>query len=52
MAKMIPKVYSPAIKSVAERKIFDWFKNDPMTDGWIVFHSLGIERRRCMDLYK
>ena len=42
MAIMIPSVISPEVKSNAERKIFDWFKNAPGTDKWIVLHSLGI----------
>ena len=42
MAIMIPSVISPSVKSVAERKIFDWFKTAPDTDDWIVLHSLGI----------
>lgn len=42
MAIMIPSVISPEIKSNAERKIFEWFKNSPGTDKWIVLHSLGI----------
>lgn len=43
MAKMIPAALSPDIKSLAERKIYEWFKNDPVTKDWVVFHSLGIE---------
>lgn len=43
MAKMIPAALSPDIKSPAERKIYEWFKNDPVTKDWVVFHSLGIE---------
>lgn len=42
MAKMIPSVISPDVKSSAERRIFEWFKNDPKTVDWIVLHSLGI----------
>ena len=42
MAKMIPSVISPDIKSAAEKHIFEWFKNDPRTEDWIVLHSLGI----------
>lgn len=43
MATMIPDSMSPDIKSNAEKHIFEWFKNDPNTEGWIVLHSLGIE---------
>jgi len=42
MARMIPSVISPEVKSVAERRTFEWFRDDPRTDGWIVLHSLGI----------
>lgn len=42
MATMIPASMSPDIKSNAEKHIFEWFKNDPNTEGWIVLHSLGI----------
>ncbi len=42
MARMIPSVLSPEIKSNAEKKIFEWFQNDPATKDWIVLHSLGI----------
>lgn len=42
MARMIPSVISPEIKSSAERRIFEWFENDPATADWIVLHSLGI----------
>ena len=48
MAKMIPNALSPAIKSPAERKIFEWFKNDPLTKDWVVFHSLGIENHQTV----
>lgn len=42
MAKMIPSVISPEIKSNAEKRIFEWFRDDPDTEGWVVIHSLGI----------
>ena len=48
MAKMIPAALSPLVKSPAERKIFEWFKNDPMTKDWVVFHSLGIENHQTV----
>ncbi len=40
MAKMIPSVLPPNVKSNAEIKIFDWFKNAPGTDNWIVLYSV------------
>ena len=48
MAKMIPSAISPQVKSVAERKIYEWFKNDPITKDWVVFHSLGIENHQTV----
>lgn len=42
MAVMIPSVISPSVKSAAERKIFEWFRDAPHTDDWVVLHSLGI----------
>lgn len=42
MAIMIPSEISPEVKSMAEKRIFQWFKNAPGTDKWIVLHSLGI----------
>ena len=42
MSKMIPSVISPEVKSAAEKHIFEWFRDDPRTDDWIVLHSLGI----------
>lgn len=48
MAKMIPAALSPNVKSPAERKIYEWFKNDPVTKDWVVFHSLGIENHQTV----
>ncbi len=48
MAKMIPAVISPSVKSPAERKIYEWFKTDPVTKDWVVFHSLGIENHQTV----
>ena len=45
---MIPSVISPEIKSNAERKIFEWFRDDPDTEGWVVLHSLGIANHRTV----
>lgn len=45
---MIPAALSPAVKSQAERKIYEWFKNDPVTKDWVVFHSLGIENHQTV----
>lgn len=46
MARMIPTVISPEVKSTAERRIFEWFKNGKGTENWIVLHSLGIANHR------
>ena len=43
---MIPSFLSPEIKSNAERKIFKWLKEDPLTNDWVVLHSLGISKHR------
>ncbi|MBU3188333.1 PhoH family protein [Clostridium bowmanii] len=48
MARMIPSVISPEVKSNAERKIFEWFRDDCETEGWIVLHSLGIANHRTV----
>jgi hypothetical protein len=48
MAKLIPPQISPEIKSNAERKIFDWFRDAPDTGDWIVLHSLGIANHRTL----
>jgi hypothetical protein len=48
MARMIPSIISPEIKSNAERKIFEWFRDDPNTEGWVVLHSLGIANHRTV----
>ena len=43
MAKMIPAfIDSSVVESSAERRIFEWFKENPYTKSWIVLHSLGI----------
>ena len=48
MARMIPSVISPEIKSSAERRIFEWFRDDQDTEGWIVLHSLGIANHKMV----
>lgn len=48
MAKMIPSVISPEIKSSAEKHIFEWFRDDPRTSEWIVLHSLGISNHNTV----
>ena len=48
MAKMIPSVISPEIKSAAEKRIFEWFRDDPKTSDWVVLHSLGISNHKSI----
>lgn len=42
MARMLPSVISPEVKSNAERRIFEYFQESERTDNWVVLHSLGI----------
>ena len=44
MAVLIPDVIDNKNKSDAEKKIFEWFKNDPTTSDWIVLHSLALDK--------
>ena len=42
MSTMIPPVVGPWVKSNAEKRIFQWFKDAKGTEDWIVLHSLNI----------
>lgn len=42
MSIMFPSYLHSNIKSDAEKVVFNWFKNSPNTDDWIVLHSLGV----------
>jgi hypothetical protein len=44
MSEMLPSYISPDVRSNAEKKVFQWFKESPGTENWIVLHSLGISR--------
>lgn len=44
MARMIPPYLSADIKSQAEKKVFEFFKNDPAASDCTVIHSLGLSR--------
>lgn len=44
MARMLPNRISPEVTSSAERRVYDWFRDDPATEDWIVLHSLGLAR--------
>src|SRR5215510_965740 len=48
MAKMIPNVIDPACTSEAERLVFCKLKDDPVTQPWIVLHSLDIASHRSL----
>lgn len=43
MAKMIPSMLSPDMKSNAEKRIFQLLQTNPITKDWVVFHSFGLE---------
>lgn len=44
MARMIPPRLSDEVKSPAEKKIFEFLKNDPAAKDFVVLHSLGLSR--------
>ncbi len=44
MARMIPPYLSAEIKSRAEKRVFEFFKNDPAGKDYTVLHSLGLSR--------
>lgn len=44
MARMIPPYLSADIKSQAEKRVFEFFKNDPAASNYTVLHSLGLSR--------
>ena len=43
MAKIIPPTICSNVKSNAEKRLFEQFKNLEKCDDWVVFHSYGIE---------
>jgi hypothetical protein len=45
---MIPPYISPDVKSNAEKRIFEWFRNCEKTEDWIILHSLGISKHICL----
>lgn len=45
MAKMIPAQIDPSVPSSAEKRVFNLLAKDPGTEGWMVFHSLGLAHR-------
>lgn len=48
MAILIPDVIDSKNKSDAEKKIFSWFKNDPITSDWVILHSLAIDKHSTL----
>jgi hypothetical protein len=43
MSRMIPPYYDPAaVKSQAERDLFERFRDEPGTTDWVVLHSLAL----------
>lgn len=44
MARMIPPRLSADIKSRAEKRVFELFKNDPAAGDYVILHSLGLGR--------
>src|SRR5438094_111475 len=46
MAIMIPATVHPAVRSGAERRIFDQLMNAPGTDDWVCLHSLALARHQ------
>ncbi|MEZ5343571.1 MAG: NERD domain-containing protein [Acidimicrobiales bacterium] len=43
---MLPSVIDETTPSPGERDLFNRFRDDPATDGWVVLHSLDIARHR------
>lgn len=41
---MIPATIHPDVKSIAERRMFDLFRDAPGTEAWVCLHSLGLAR--------
>ena len=44
MARMIPPTIHPTVRSGAERRMFEVFRDAPNTDGWVCLHSLALAR--------
>ncbi len=42
MARMLPAVIDPTCRSPGERDLFLQLRDDPVTDGWTVLHSLDL----------
>lgn len=44
MARMIPPLIHPTVRSAAERKLFEVIRDAPGTDDWVCLHSLALAR--------
>ncbi|MFN0019486.1 MAG: NERD domain-containing protein [Pirellulaceae bacterium] len=47
MARMIPPKIHPEVKSSAERRFFDWIRDEAGTEDWICLHSLGLSEHEA-----
>ena len=46
MARLIPRVIGDETSSPGERDIFERFRTEQGTDGWLILHSLDVPRHR------
>ncbi len=44
MARMIPPTIHPTVRSGAERRVFEVFRDAPNTDDWVCLHSLALAK--------
>jgi len=44
---MIPPKIHPDVKSSAERRFFDWIRDEAGTEDWICLHSLGLSEHEA-----
>jgi hypothetical protein len=47
VARMIPPLIHPAVRSAAERKMFAVIRDAPGTDDWVCLHSLALARHEA-----
>lgn len=46
MAKLIPPLFTISNLSPGEKVLFEEFKSDENTKGWVIFHSLGLAKHQ------
>ena len=46
MARMIPPIIGAETSSPGERELFERFRTEQGTDGWMILHSLDVPRHR------